>query len=106
MDNKEYEIRRDFTDGEEVLFSLSSEDRETVESAIALLKREPWPKQFSAKPLGQKTVKITVPLENDEITVLYEVDVYKSTVDVIKIKRRGLFKKAGEWLAGLTKFEP
>lgn len=106
MDNKQYEIRRDFTDGEEVLFSLSSEDRETVESAIALLKREPWPKQFSAKPLGQKTVKIMVPLEDDEITVLYEVDVYKSTVDVIKIKRRGLFKKAGEWLAGLTKFEP
>ena len=36
MDNKEYEIRRDFTDGEEVLFSLSSEDRETVESAIGV----------------------------------------------------------------------
>jgi hypothetical protein len=38
--------------------------------------------------------------------VLYDVDVYGSTIDLIKFKGRGHFKKAGEWLAGLVKFEP
>jgi hypothetical protein len=34
------------------------------------------------------------------------VDVYESLVDLIQIKRRGAFKKAGDWLGGLLKFEP
>jgi hypothetical protein len=106
MDNKNYEIRRDYAEGQDVLESLSPTDRETVESAIAALGKDPWPKQFSAKPLGDKAVKITVPVEDDEISVLYDVDVYESTIDVIRIKRRGRFKKAGDWLGGLMKFEP
>ena len=106
MDNKNYEIRHDFAEGKDVLLSLSQADREKVESAIADLAKDPWPKHFSAKPLGDKGVKITVPVEGDEITVLYDVDVYESTIDLMKIKRRGRFKKTAGWLAGLTKFEP
>lgn len=106
MDNKSYEVRRHFVEGEELLLSLSDTDRRKVESAIEGLAKDPWPKQFSAKPLGDRTVKIAVPIEDDEITVLYEVDVYESTIDLIKIKPRGDFKKAGDWLAGLIRFEP
>jgi hypothetical protein len=106
MDNKDYEIRRDYLEGWELLESLRDVDRQKVELAIAGLAKEPWPKGFSAKEAGDETVKITVPVENDELTVLYEVDVYESIVDLIRIKRRGPFKKAGEWLAGLMKFEP
>lgn len=106
MDNNSYEIRRDFAQGMEVLLSLSDEDRGKVEAAIAFLAKEPWPKQFSAKPLGDKAVKITVPVDDDEIAVLYEVDVYLETIDIICIKRRGFRRKAGEWLAGLVRFEP
>jgi mRNA-degrading endonuclease RelE of RelBE toxin-antitoxin system len=106
MDNKDYEIRSDFAEGAEVLSSLSRENRDAVQSAIARLAKEPWPEQFSAKPLGGQTVKITVPVDDDEIVVLYDVDVYKSTIDIIRIKQRGTFQKAGEWLAGLVKFEP
>jgi hypothetical protein len=107
MDNKQYEVRRDYAEGEqEVLLSLSEGDRHKVEAAVAALAQDPWPKQFCARPLGDKAVKITVPVEDDEIAVLYDVDVYKSTIDLITIKRRGRFKKAGEWLAGLMTFEP
>jgi hypothetical protein len=106
MDNRNYEIRRDYLEGQELLLSLPDADRQKVESAIAGLAREPWPKQFSAKEVGHGTVKITVPVEDDEIAVLYEVNVYESTVNLIRIKRRGSFKKAGEWLAGLMRFEP
>lgn len=106
MDNKRYEVREDFVEGRDILLSLSESDREKVESAIGSLAKDPWPKRFSAKPLGEKTVKITVPVEDDEITVLYGVDVYGASVDLIKIKRRGAFKKAGDWLGGLLKFEP
>lgn len=106
MDNKRYEVREDFVEGRDILLSLSESDRQKVESAIGSLAKDPWPKRFSAKPLGEKTVKITVPVEDDEITVLYGVDVYGASVDLIKIKRRGAFKKAGDWLGGLLKFEP
>ena len=106
MDNKKYQVRQDFAEGKEVLLSLSDGDRETVESAIASLAKDPWPKRFSAKPVGERAAKIMVPVEDDEITVLYDVDVYESVVDLIQIKRRGAFKKAGDWLAGLMKFEP
>ncbi len=106
MDNKSYEIRRDDLEGEELLLSLPDVDKQEVELAIAGLAHDPWPKQFSAKELSDGSSKILVPVDDDEITVLYEVDVYESTVDLIKIKRRGLFKKAGKWLAGLVKFEP
>ena len=101
-----YTVRRDFAGGQDILLSLSESDREKVESAIGSLAKDPWPKRFSAKPLGDKAVKITVPVEDDEITILYEVDVYESLVDLIQIKRRGAFKKAGDWLGGLLKFEP
>src|SRR5258708_3972602 len=106
MDNKNYEIRRDYLEGEELLLSLPDADRQKVGSAIAGLAKEPWPKQFSGKEVGDGTAKFTVPVEDDEITVLYEVDVYESTVELISIKRRGAFKKASEWLTGLMKFEP
>jgi len=106
MDNKNYEIRRDDLEGDELPLSLPDADKQKVELAIAGLAKEPWPRQFSAKEVSDGTVKITVPVEDDEITVLYEVDVYESTVDLIRMKRRGPFKKAGEWLAGLMKFEP
>jgi|SRR5579863_7040978 len=106
MDNKNYEIRRDYLEGEELLLSLPDADRQKVELAIAGLAKEPWPKQFSAKEASDGTVKITVPLEDDEIAVLYEVDVYESTVDLIRVKRRGPVKKLGGWLTGLLKFEP
>ena len=89
-----------------MLGSLAEKDREKVEEAIAGLARDPWPKRFGVKPLGGETVKITVPVEDDEITILYDVDVYESSVDLIQIKRRTAFKKAGDWLAGLIKFEP
>jgi mRNA-degrading endonuclease RelE of RelBE toxin-antitoxin system len=101
MDNKEYEIRRDFMEGVEVLRSLADEDREQVEVAIADLAKNPWPRRVKAG-----TQKITIPTEDDEIVVLYEVNIFQSTVDLVKIKKRGPFKRAGEWLAGLTKFEP
>jgi len=106
MDNKRYEVRQDFTAGHEVMGSLAEKDREKVEEAINSLARDPWPKRFGAKPLGGKTVKMTVPVEDDEITILYDVDVYESSVDLIQIKCRGAFKKAGDWLAGLMRFEP
>lgn len=106
MDNKRYEVRQDFAEGQDVLLALPEKDRERVEEVIGSLAREPWPKRFGARGLGEKTVKITVPVEDDEITILYDVDVYKSSVDIIKIKRRGTFKKAGDWLGGLLKFEP
>lgn len=106
MDNKRYEVRQDFAEGQEVLLSLGEKDREKVEEAIAGLAKDPWPRRFGAKPLGEKTVKITVPVEDDEITILYDVDVYESSVDLIQIKRRGAFKKAGDWLVGLIRFEP
>jgi hypothetical protein len=106
MDNKRYEVRQDSAEGQEVLLSLAAKDREKVDEAIASLAKDPWPKRFAAKPLGEKTVKIMVPVEDDEITILYEVDVYESAVDLMKIKQRGTFKKAGAWLAGLVKFEP
>jgi hypothetical protein len=106
MDNKNYEIRRDYLEGEELLLSLSDVDRQKVELAIGILAKDPWPKQFSAKEVGGETLKITVPIEDDEIAVLYEVDIYESRIDLITIKRRGPFKKAAEWLAGLMKFEP
>jgi len=106
MDNRNYEIRRDYLEGEELLQSLPDADRQKVELAIAVLAKDPWPKQFSAKPLGDKAVKITVPVEDDEIAVLYEVDVYESTIDLITVKRHGPFRKAADWLAGLVKFEP
>jgi mRNA-degrading endonuclease RelE of RelBE toxin-antitoxin system len=106
MDNKRYEVRHDFAEGLEVLGSLAEKDREKVEEAIASLAKDPWPKRFEAKPLGGETVKITVPVEDDEITILYDVNVYESSVDIIRIKRRTAFKKAGDWLAGLMKFEP
>jgi hypothetical protein len=106
MDNRNYEIRRDYVEGQDVLLSLSEQDRAKVESAIAVLAQDPWPKQFSAKPLGDKAVKITIPVDDNEIAVLYDVDVYESTIDLITIKRHGPFKKAGDWLAGLVKFEP
>lgn len=91
MDNQEYEIPWDFAEGQEVLDALSSDDRETVDAAIRGLAKNPWPKQFSAKPQGEKAVKITVPIRDDEITVLYDVDVYKATIDIGKIKPRGTF---------------
>jgi hypothetical protein len=106
MDNEGYEIRRDYLEGQELLLSLPDADRQKVELAIAGLAKAPWPKQFSAKEIGDGTIKITVPIEDDEIAVLYEVDVYESTVDLIRIKRRGPFKKVAEWLAGLMRFEP
>jgi len=106
MDNKNYEIRRDYLEGQELLLSLPDVDRQKVELAIGGLAKEPWPKEFSARELGDGTVKITVPVEDDEIAVLYDVDIYESTVDLIRIKRRGRFKKGGEWLAGLMRFEP
>lgn len=106
MDNHEYELRRDFAQGEEVLLSLGEEDRRKVGAAIALLAKEPWPKQFSAKPLGDKAVKIIIPVEDDEIAVLYEFDVYLEIIDIIRIKRRGFYKKAADWLGGLIRFEP
>jgi hypothetical protein len=106
MDNQEHEIRRDYLEGQEVLLALPDADREKVEAAIAGLAKDPWPKHFSAKPLDDKAVKITVPVEDDEIAVLYEVDVYESAIDLIKIKRRGPLRKAGDWFAGLMKFEP
>lgn len=106
MDNKNYEVRQDFAEGQEVLLSLAEKDREKVEEAIASLARDPWPKRFGARRLGEKAVRITVAVEDDEITILYDVDVYESSVDLIKIKRRGAFKKAGDWLAGLMNFEP
>jgi|SRR5215469_7376776 len=106
MDNKRYEVRQDFAEGREVLGSLAEKDRERVEEAIASLAKDPWPKRFGAKPLGGQTVKITVPVEDDEITILYDADVYESSVDLIKIKRRGASKKAADWLAGLMRFEP
>jgi mRNA-degrading endonuclease RelE of RelBE toxin-antitoxin system len=106
MDNKRYEARQDFLEGRDILLSLSESDREKVETAIGSLAKDPWPKRFSAKPLGDKTVKIVVPVEGDEITILYDVDVYESSIDLIQVKRRGAFKKAGDWLGGLLKFEP
>jgi hypothetical protein len=106
MDNKNYEIRRDYVEGQEVLLALLETDRVKVESALAVLANDPWPRQFSAKQLGENVVKITVPVEDDEIVVLYDVDVYESTIDLITIKRRGPFKKASDWLTGLVKFEP
>src|SRR5260370_37606667 len=106
MDNESYAIRRDYAEGQDALLSLPEADREKFESAIAGLAKDPWPKQFSAKELDEKTRKITVPVDDDEITVLYEVDVFESTIDLVKIKRRGPFKRAGDWLAGLAKFEP
>lgn len=113
MDNRDYEIRRDYLEGEELLLSLPDADRQRVEFAIAGLAEDPWPKRFSAKEVGDGIVKITVPVEDDEIAVKYEVDAYESTVDLIRIERRGPRKKtfewlAGliEWLAGLIKFEP
>ena len=106
MDNKRYEVRQGFAEGLEVLGSLAEKDREKAEEAIASLAKDPWPKRFGAKPLGGETVKITVPVEDDEITVLYDVNVYESSVEIIQIKRRAAFKKAGDWLAGLMRFEP
>lgn len=106
MNNKNYEIRDDFLEGQEVLIALSDADREKVKSAITLLATDPWPRQYSAKPLREKAAKITVPVEDDEIAVLYDVDVYLETIDLIRIKKRGRYKKAGEWLSGLLNFEP
>jgi hypothetical protein len=106
MDNKNYEIRRDYAEGQNILLALPPADQAKVEAAIAILATDPWPREFSAKPLGDKAVKITVPVEDDEIALLYEVDVYESKIDLITIKRRGAFKRAGGWLAGLMKFEP
>jgi hypothetical protein len=106
MDNKRYEVRQDFVEGLEVLGSLTERDREKVEEAIASRAKDPWPKRFGANPLGGETVRITVPIEDDEITILYDVDVYESLVDIIQIKRRTAFKRAGDWLAGLMRFEP
>jgi hypothetical protein len=106
MDNKDYEVRRDYLQGGELLLALPDADRQKVESAIAGLAKEPWPKQFSARQVDQATVKIIVPVEDDEIAVIYEIDVFESTIDLVNLKRRGPFKRVGDWLAGLTKFEP
>jgi mRNA-degrading endonuclease RelE of RelBE toxin-antitoxin system len=106
MDNKDYEIRRDYLEGQEILLSLPEEDQQKVNLVIGSLAKDPWPKQFSAKQIDGRTVRITVPIEDDEIVVIYEVDLFKSTIDLVKIKRRGPFKRAGDWLAGLVKFEP
>jgi hypothetical protein len=106
MNNKTYEIRRDYADGQEVLHSLSKADRAKVESAIAGLATEPMPQEFSAKSCGGGDTKMTIPVEDDVITVLYEVNFFKATVDIVRIERRGPLAKAVEWLAGLTKFEP
>jgi hypothetical protein len=106
MDNKRYEVRQDFVEGLDVLASLAERDREKVEEAIAGLAKDPWPKRFGASPLGGETVRITVPVEDDEITILYDANVYESSIDIMQIKRRTAFKRAGNWLAGLMKFEP
>lgn len=106
MDNTSYEVRREFLDGEDVLLSLSEEDRQRVESAIGILTTNPWPKQFGLEQIDERSFKITLPVEGDEIAVIYEVDVFEATVDLVQIKRLGLFRKALEWLSGLADFEP
>jgi hypothetical protein len=105
MDNTPLEIRRDFLDGEDVLLSLSAGDREKVELAIASRAQSPSEPQFDLKD-AENTFKISVPIENDEITVIYEIDLDEGILDLVQIKRRGRFKKAWDWLSGLANFEP
>lgn len=106
MDSIEFEVRREFLEGEEVLESLSQKDRDKVETVINSLAKDPWARGFSPKLIDDRTLKITVPVKDDEISVLVEVDIFESTVDLIEIKRRGRFKTAFDWIAGLAKFEP
>jgi hypothetical protein len=106
MDRMDYEVRREFVEGEEVLNSLSEEDRGNVEFAISSLTKDPWAKRYGPKQIDDKTVKIIIPVNDDDITVIFEVDIFESTVDLIEIKRRGRFKAAVDWIAGLGRFEP
>jgi hypothetical protein len=106
MDNINYKVRREFREGEEVLESLSKEDRGKVELFIESLAKDPWARRFSPERIGDCTLKITIQVEDDEISLFVEVNAFRSTVDLIQIKRRGRFKRASDWMAGLVKFEP
>jgi len=108
MDNKDYTLRWEFVEGAEILTSMPDADRQKVEQAIDALVKNPWPKEFGAKQLDGGKGKFTVRTEDedDEITVLYRVNVFESTIELVRVKRRGLFRKTGEWLAGLTQFKP
>lgn len=106
MDNTSYEIRREFLDGGDLLLSLSEEDRGKIDLAIGSLAKNPLAKLFALKQIDERSFKITVPIENDEIIVMYEVDFIEGTIDLVQIKRQGLIKKALKWLSVLTDFEP
>lgn len=106
MDNREWEIRKDYAKGQDVLAALSEADRAKVNGAIDGLKGNPWPKGHGAKEVGENRGRISVPVDDDEITILYKVDGIEQKIDIVTIKRRGAIRRATEWLVGLTKFEP
>jgi mRNA-degrading endonuclease RelE of RelBE toxin-antitoxin system len=95
MDNQKREISWALAQGREVLDGLSAEDRKKVDAAIKELARKP--------PPGGK---IVVPVDGDEITVLYELDDADATIEIIKIKRRGVFKNMLRGLKELADFTP
>jgi hypothetical protein len=106
MDNTSYEIRCEFLDGRDLLLSLSEEDRRKIDLAIGSLAKNPLAKLFGLKQIDERSYKITVPIGNDEIIVMYEVDPIEGIIDLVQIKRQGPIKKALKWLSGLTDFEP
>jgi hypothetical protein len=105
MDNPIYQVRRDYLDGNDVLDSLSPADKRKVEAAIADLAKNRVHKTYRLTQIDDHSFKFTVPVKDDEICLIYEVNYTDHIIDLAKIKRSS-FRKALKYLAGLLDFSP
>lgn len=101
-----YQVRRDFLPFRTALEELSPVLRSRVEKALTALESDPLPATYRCRQVEAGVYGIAVVDEQEEVSVLYVVKESEHVVELVAIKRVGVFGKVFRALDELTRFGP
>lgn len=106
MDNLKYQVRRGLLPIRTALDDLSAASKQKVEKALRVLEWNPEPAEYHARKLEDGIFKIRVPVQDGEVSVVYEVLRASRNIQLIEIKDVSWFKRALGWVEGLLDTKP
>ena len=106
MNKIKYEVVRDLLPVRTAIGSLSTDSKAKVEIALRTLETNPEPDDYGCERIEDQVFKIRVPVQDGEISVLYDLWRADRKVVLIEIKDVSWFREAKAWVGGLLDFGP
>jgi hypothetical protein len=99
------EIVRDYLP-ETALGGLPDHSKELVERALHALEENAEPAEYRCEKVEDRTFKISVPVRDGEVSILYDIWQRDRRIVLVDIKDVSRFRKTAKWIEGLLDFGP